>query len=61
MNFDIELKGAGFVVDPTDPTIPIPPSGGAIIQSVGDGLYETKTVDGRVVTVDEFGNIVSID
>ena len=40
--------------------IEVPVSGGAGWNSIGGGLYTLTLPDGRIVTADEFGNILSL-
>lgn len=53
---DASLVGVGS-------QIPVTPSGGHDIwrRQIGDGLYQSRTTDGRTVILDEFGTILSIE
>lgn len=62
----MQINPNGGLVDPAligsnSDLIPIPPSGGYEIMSIGGGLYTSRLVDGRTVIVDEAGNILSIE
>lgn len=38
--------------------IPVTPSGGITVQSIGGGQYRCDLPDGRIVIVDQSGNII---
>ena len=38
--------------------IPVTPSGGIEVESIGGGQYRCDLPDGRIVIVDQFGNII---
>lgn len=42
----------------TEYDIPVTPSGDISVQSIGPGSYRCTLPDGRVVIVDQFGNVI---
>lgn len=42
----------------TEYDIPVTPSGGIEVESIGPGNFRCTLPDGRVVIVDQFGNVI---